>query len=259
MAAPESEALEASPGDDPATGGEEGAAPVYRQGVPREPRRRAGGLIYGARVKNVTTHPAFQNVRPHAGSSLRRAPRRSTGPASTCSPSPPERAASRTGISGRPERGGAGRRRATRSPRGPGSPTAGWAARQTTKRRSWARSARNAEFYAPYQANARRWYHARARARAVRQPRDHPSARRSQHGAGRDQAADRLRARRPRRPTAAITSSGAKVVATGSALTNYTFVAHHGLIPLQDKNFALVFMVPTNAPGVKLICRARTR
>ena len=49
--------------------------------------------------------------------------------------------------------------------------------------------------------------------------------------------------------------SGAKVVATGSVLTNYTFVAHHGLIPVQDKNFAVVFMVPTNAPGVKFICR----
>jgi aromatic ring hydroxylase len=49
--------------------------------------------------------------------------------------------------------------------------------------------------------------------------------------------------------------SGAKVVATGSVLTNYTFIAHHGLIPLQDKNFALVFMLPTNAPGVKFLCR----
>ena len=49
--------------------------------------------------------------------------------------------------------------------------------------------------------------------------------------------------------------SGAKVVATGSVLTNYTFVAHHGLIPVQDKKFAVVFMVPTNAPGVKFICR----
>ena len=54
---------------------------------------------------------------------------------------------------------------------------------------------------------------------------------------------------------AGIRVSGAKVVATGSALTHFTFVAHHGLIPVQDKNFALVFMVPTNAPGVKLICR----
>ena len=49
--------------------------------------------------------------------------------------------------------------------------------------------------------------------------------------------------------------SGAKVVATGSVLTNYTFIAHHGLIPLQDKSFALVFMLPTNAPGVKFLCR----
>ena len=44
-------------------------------------------------------------------------------------------------------------------------------------------------------------------------------------------------------------------MATGSVLTNYTFVAHHGLIPVQDKKFAVVFMVPTNAPGVKFICR----
>ncbi len=54
---------------------------------------------------------------------------------------------------------------------------------------------------------------------------------------------------------AGIYVSGAKVVATGSVLTNYTFIAHHGLIPLGDKKFALVFMVPTNAPGVKFICR----
>jgi hypothetical protein len=44
-------------------------------------------------------------------------------------------------------------------------------------------------------------------------------------------------------------------VATGSALTHFTFVAHHGLIPVQDKDYAVVFMVPTNAKGVKLICR----
>ncbi len=54
---------------------------------------------------------------------------------------------------------------------------------------------------------------------------------------------------------AGIIVSGAKVVATGSALTNYTFVAHHGLIPVQDKAFACVFMVPSNSPGVKFICR----
>ncbi len=47
--------------------------------------------------------------------------------------------------------------------------------------------------------------------------------------------------------------SGAKVAATGSALTNATFVAHHGLIPVQDRNYACVFMVPMNTPGVPLL------
>jgi 4-hydroxyphenylacetate 3-monooxygenase len=54
---------------------------------------------------------------------------------------------------------------------------------------------------------------------------------------------------------AGIIVSGAKVVATGSVLTNYTFVAHHGLLPVQDKKFACVFMIPTGAPGAKFICR----
>ncbi|HEX6686664.1 MAG TPA: 4-hydroxyphenylacetate 3-hydroxylase C-terminal domain-containing protein, partial [Candidatus Limnocylindrales bacterium] len=48
--------------------------------------------------------------------------------------------------------------------------------------------------------------------------------------------------------------SGAKVVATGSALTHYNFIAHYGL-PIKKREFALVATVPMNAPGVKLICR----
>ncbi len=51
-------------------------------------------------------------------------------------------------------------------------------------------------------------------------------------------------------PGAGLVISGAKVVATGSVLTNYAFVAHHGLIPVQDKKFAAVFILPTNSPGV---------
>jgi aromatic ring hydroxylase len=52
-----------------------------------------------------------------------------------------------------------------------------------------------------------------------------------------------------------IRVTGAKVVATGSALTHYTFVAHAGVLPVQDKNFGLVFLVPGSAKGVKFICR----
>ena len=36
---------------------------------------------------------------------------------------------------------------------------------------------------------------------------------------------------------AGIVVSGAKVVATGSALTHYNFIAHHGL-PIKKKEFA---------------------
>ena len=58
-----------------------------------------------------------------------------------------------------------------------------------------------------------------------------------------------------RETDAGIYVTGAKVVATGSALTHFTFVAHVGLLPIQDTKFALVFLVPTNATGVKFICR----
>ncbi|MER5863500.1 4-hydroxyphenylacetate 3-hydroxylase N-terminal domain-containing protein [Kitasatospora sp. NPDC002040] len=48
--------------------------------------------------------------------------------------------------------------------------------------------------------------------------------------------------------------SGAKVVATGSAITHYNFIAHYGL-PVQKREYALVCTLPMDAPGVKLICR----
>lgn len=44
-------------------------------------------------------------------------------------------------------------------------------------------------------------------------------------------------------------------VATGSAITNYNFIAHYGL-PIKRKEFALICTVPMDAPGVKLISRA---
>jgi 4-hydroxyphenylacetate 3-monooxygenase len=49
--------------------------------------------------------------------------------------------------------------------------------------------------------------------------------------------------------------SGAKVVATGSALTHYNFIAHFGAVPLQDPKYAIVVTTPMDAEGVKLICR----
>jgi 4-hydroxyphenylacetate 3-monooxygenase len=49
--------------------------------------------------------------------------------------------------------------------------------------------------------------------------------------------------------------SGAKVVATGSPLTHQVFVSHFG-VPLRKKEYALIFLAPTNLPGVKFLSRA---
>ena len=55
---------------------------------------------------------------------------------------------------------------------------------------------------------------------------------------------------------AGLQVSGAKVVATGSALTHCNFVFQQGPLPLQDRpEFALLAIVPMDTPGVKLLCR----
>jgi 4-hydroxyphenylacetate 3-monooxygenase len=55
---------------------------------------------------------------------------------------------------------------------------------------------------------------------------------------------------------AGIYVSGAKVVATSSALTHYNFLGQNAAVPTHDTDLAVMFIAPMNAPGVKLICRA---
>jgi aromatic ring hydroxylase len=113
----------------------------------------------------------------------------------------------------------------------------------------------NAEFYAPYAENARRWYrYGQERVPFVNHALVHPPVDRNMAPGAPGGPTD-IYAHMTRETDAGFYVSGAKVVATGSALTHFTFVAHVGLLPIQDKNFALVFLVPTNAPGVKFICR----
>jgi 4-hydroxyphenylacetate 3-monooxygenase len=55
---------------------------------------------------------------------------------------------------------------------------------------------------------------------------------------------------------AGIYVSGAKVVATNSALTHYNFLGQgSAAVPMHDTDLAVMFIAPMNAPGVKLICR----
>jgi 4-hydroxyphenylacetate 3-monooxygenase len=55
---------------------------------------------------------------------------------------------------------------------------------------------------------------------------------------------------------AGIYVSGAKVVATSSALTHYNFLGQNAaVVPSHDTDLAVMFIAPMNAPGVKLLCR----
>ena len=104
----------------------------------------------------------------------------------------------------------------------------------------------------PYQDNARRWYKfSQERVPFINHAIIHPPVDRDRPP---NEVAD-VCVHVEKETDKGLIVSGAKVVATGSVLTNYTFIAHHGLIPLQDKNFAAVFMLPTNSPGVKFVCR----
>jgi aromatic ring hydroxylase len=131
--------------------------------------------------------------------------------------------------------------------------TYGWAGRAPDYKAAFlATLGANAEFYSPYQENARRWYQfAQERVPFVNHAIIHPPIDRNRPP---NEVSD-VCVHITGETDAGVIVSGAKVVATGSALTNYTFVAHHGLIPLNDPEYAVVFMIPSNTPGAKFICR----
>src|SRR5271154_1129023 len=131
--------------------------------------------------------------------------------------------------------------------------TYGWLGRSPDYKASFmATLGANAKFYDPHSDNARRWYKfSQERVPFVNHAIIHPPVDRDRPP---NEVAD-VCCQVEKETDAGLVVSGAKVVATGSVLTNYTFVARHGLLPVQDKKFAVVFIVPTNHPGVKFICR----
>jgi 4-hydroxyphenylacetate 3-monooxygenase len=104
--------------------------------------------------------------------------------------------------------------------------TYGWVGRSPDYKAAFlATLGANADFYAPYQDNARRWYtFSQERVPFINHAIIHPPVDRDR---GPDQVSD-VCCHVVRETDAGIVVSGAKVVATGSVLTNYTFVAHHG-------------------------------
>lgn len=113
----------------------------------------------------------------------------------------------------------------------------------------------NADYYGPYAANATAWYREFAgKALYLNHVLINPPV-------------DRKRAihdmedvfvHAVRETDAGVVVSGAKMLATGSALTNAGFVAPVGsaaLAPGKAEPFALAFFVRMDNPGVKLVCR----
>jgi 4-hydroxyphenylacetate 3-monooxygenase len=109
----------------------------------------------------------------------------------------------------------------------------------------------NDAFYSPYDENARRWYRESQEKvlywnHAIINPpvdRNLPP----------EQIGD-IFVHVERETDNGIVLSGAKVVATGSAMTHMNFIAHAGA-PVRDKRFAVVAAIAMDTPGMKLIAR----
>ena len=207
--------------------------------------------IYGERVKDVTTHPAFRNTArmiarlydalhdPAKKSILTTDTDTGTGGFThkfyKASKSAEELVGARDAIAEWARI------------------TYGWIGRSPDYKAAFlATLGANADYYAPYDENARRWYkrvndevsfvnHA-----IVNPPVD------------RDKPLDEVKdvyMHVEEETDAGLIVSGAKVVATTSSLTHFNFIANNGALPIKTKPFAFVCMVPTDAKGVKLLCR----
>jgi 4-hydroxyphenylacetate 3-monooxygenase len=206
--------------------------------------------LYGERVKDVTTHPAFRN------------PVRMTARLYDALHDP----ANREVLTAPTDTGSNGFTHPFyRTPRTVDDMVAdqraiaawarmsyGWMGRSPDYKASFLGTlGANADFYAPYSDNAERWYRdSQERVLFWNHAIVHPPVDRNRAP---DQVAD-VYIRVERETDAGLIVSGAKVVATGSALSHCNFIAHFGL-PIRKKEFALIATVPMDTGGVKLICR----
>ena len=110
----------------------------------------------------------------------------------------------------------------------------------------------NTEFYEPFQENAKAWYkRTQEEVSYVNHAIVNPPVDRNRPL---DEVGDVYMHVTEERDDGLIVS-GAKVVATTSTLTNHIFIGHNGALPIKTREFALVCMVPVATPGVKLFCR----
>lgn len=207
--------------------------------------------IYGERVKDVTTHPAFRNTARMVArlyDALHDPVKQSKLVTETD-----------TGSGGYTHRFFKADRSAEDLVAARGAietwarMTYGWLGRSPDYKASFLGTlGANAQFYSPYEKNAKRWYReAQERVLFWNHAIINPPVDRQK---GPDEVRD-VYVNVEKETDAGLVVSGAKVVATGSALTHVNFIAHYGPLPIKTKEFALIVALPMDAPGVKLICR----
>ena len=206
--------------------------------------------IYGERVKDVTTHPAFRNTA------------RMIARFYDAMHDPARKAVLTTDT----DTGSGFTHRYYRASRNVDDLVAardaiaesarisyGWVGRTPDYKAAFlATMGANPGAYAPYEENARRWYKkAQEEVTFVNHAIVNPPI-------DRDKPLDEVKdvyMHVVKETDGGLVISGAKVVATTSTLTHYNFIANNGALPIKTKPFAFVCMVPTDAPGLKLLCR----
>ncbi len=208
--------------------------------------------IYGERVKDVTTHPAFRN----AARSVARLydalhdPKQQgvlTCPTDTGGGSFTHKffriARSREEVVGQRDAIAAWARMSY-----------GWMGRTPDYKAALMNTlGANAPYYDKFSGNAKAWYkRAQENVLFMNHAIVNPPVDRSK-------AADQVKdvfITIQKETDAGIYVSGAKVVATSSALTHYNFLGQNAAMAINDTDLAVMFIAPMNAPGVKLFCRA---
>ena len=207
--------------------------------------------IYGERVKDVTTHPAFRNtVRMIAR--LYDALHDPSRQAVLTTPT-------ETGNGGFTHRFYKASRNADELVGARDAIaewariTYGWIGRSPDYKAAFlATLGANPAYYAPFEDNAKRWY------RKVLEEVTFVNHAIVNPPIDRDKPLDEVKdvyMHVVKETDAGLIVSGAKVVATTSSLTHWNFIANNGALPIKTKPFAFVCIVPNDAPGLKLFCR----
>ena len=106
----------------------------------------------------------------------------------------------------------------------------------------------NADYYAPFDENARRLVQGRAGAGLfMNHTLVNPPVDRNKE----IHEVEDIFIHAVKETDAGVVVRGAKMVATGSAYSNYNFVSYHGSTPIKKGEYALSFFAPLDDPNIR--------